>query len=110
MTIQDTRNSVRSDAEARALKASIERMAREVEAEVNVSSRHSSRGSVGALVGDPRAQYAGQPRLGAQYLPPEVQSTPAVPETPRPLSKRDRCAMTCNCGLTICRIYGDTRN
>jgi hypothetical protein len=108
MTIQDTRNSVRSDAEARALKASIERMAREVEAEVNVSSRHSSIGSVGSLVGD--VQYAGRPRLGVQYLKPEVQPTPAVPETPHPLTKQQLCRTNCGCNLTVCRMYGNIRN
>jgi hypothetical protein len=109
MTIQDTRNSVRSDAEARALKANIERMAREVEAEVNVPSRRSSRASVGSLVSDSQAQYAGQPRLGAQYLKPEVQPV-SVQAAPRPLTKGELCQKTCGCSLTVCRTYGNTRN
>jgi hypothetical protein len=109
MTIQDKRTSVREDAERRQLAANLLRMEKEVNGEVNVPSRHSSRGSVGALVGDPQAQYAGQPRLGAQYLKPEVQPTP-VQEAPRPLTKGELCQRNCGCSLTVCRMYGNIRN
>jgi hypothetical protein len=107
-TIQDRRTTVRQDAEQRQLRANIRRMEDEVASEVTVYTKASSSGGIGSI-GPRSSDVCGQPRLGVQYLP-TVQPTPAVQEAPHTLTKRQLCAANCGCGLTVCRMYGNTRN